>query len=438
MSVMNIGSEFDFEAVYDSLTLDSDQVLRFDARNPGVWGDKISVAIANPEDFKSSKKAFPGIDLDGLYEFYPDADNHEIGIVVKLGDSIKEVYLVSLDKDSKDNNNKSNFIENVINRQSNTIFVKFAGTVEDGVASCIDDEVVTLSGGVYDTVVEADLLTAYEVWENKEEVDIDIVIGNELDGGDAAFALADNRKDCMAFIGASYEIVGMKAARANAKVITERGDRNSMFACFAGNYALKYDRFSDKNRWMNIAGDIAGLRAQTSSSRATWWASAGLDRGQLKGVIKLAYNPNQQQRDALYKVNVNPIVTFPGQGTVCWGQKTLLSKPSSFDRINVRNLFNHLERALGKMAKYQVMEFNDNFTRNRIVSMIKPFLGTVQAGRGIQDFLIICDETNNTPDVISRNQLVVDVYIKPTYVAEFILLRFTNAGTNNFSEIVGG
>lgn len=114
-----------------------------------------------------------------------------------------------------------------------------------------------------------------------------------------------------------------------------------------------------------------------------------LERGQVKGVIKLAYNPNQQQRDALYKKSINPVVTFPGQGTVCWGQKTLLSKPSSFDRINIRGLFNTLERSLAKMAKYQVMEFNDNFTRNRIVSMIKPFLGTVQAGRGIQDFLVI-------------------------------------------------
>ena len=277
-----------------------------------------------------------------------------------------------------------------------------------------------------------------KLWENKEEVDVDIIIGNELDDGNAAFALADNRKDCIAFIGTKYNIVGKKAADANDQVIENRGNRNSMFACYASNYKFQYDRYNDKNRWVNIAGDIAGLRAQTSSSRASWWASAGLERGQLKGVIKLAYNPNQQQRDALYKKNINPVVTFPGQGTVCWGQKTLLSKPSSFDRINVRGLFNTLERALAKMAKYQVMEFNDNFTRNRIVSMIKPFLGTVQAGRGIQDFLVICDSTNNTPDIISRNQLVVDVFVKPTYIAEFILLRFTNAGTSNFSEVIGG
>lgn len=197
-------------------------------------------------------------------------------------------------------------------------------------------------------------------------------------------------------------------------------------------------RYNDKNRWVNIAGDIAGLRAQTSMNRASWWASAGLERGQIKNVKKLAFNPKKSHRDLLYKNGINPIVSFPGQGVVMWGQKTLLDKASSFDRVNVRGLFNTLERSLSKMAKYQVMEFNDNFTRNRIISMIKPFLSSVQAGRGIQDFLVVCDTTNNTADVISRNQLVVDVYIKPTYVAEFIHLKFTNAGTNSFSEVIGG
>lgn len=435
---MQIGSEFEFDNLYSSIALDEGQVLKFIARNPGTWGNQIEVAIANPEDFGLQKNVFPGIDLDGLYEYFPDAAENEVGIIIKCQGEIKEVFLVSLDKDSRDSNNKSNYIENVLNRQSNIVYVKYVGLAEDGISTCLDDKVVTLAGGTYTEVTEGNILTAYEVWENKEEVDIDIVIGNELDDGNAAFALADNRKDCIAFIGTQYNIVGKKAADANAQVITNRGDRNSMFACYASNYKFQYDRYNDKNRWVNLAGDIAGLRAQTSSSRASWWASAGLERGQLKGVIKLAYNPNQQQRDALYKKNINPVVTFPGQGTVCWGQKTLLSKPSSFDRINVRGLFNTLERSLAKMAKYQVMEFNDNFTRNRIVSMIKPFLGTVQAGRGIQDFLVICDSSNNTPDIISRNQLIVDVYIKPTYVAEFILLRFTNAGTNNFSEVMGG
>ena len=182
-------------------------------------------------------------------------------------------------------------------------------------------------------------------------------------------------------------------------------------------------RYNDKNRWVNISGDVAGLRSATNTDRASWWASAGLERGQIKNVIKLAFNPVQSHRDFLYKNGLNPICSFPGQGNVVWGQKVLLDKASSFDRINVRGLFNTLERSLAKMAKYQVMEFNDNFTRNRIISMIKPFLSSVQAGRGIQDYLVICDESNNTPDVISRNQLVVDVFVKPTYVAEFIHLK---------------
>ena len=193
--------------------------------------------------------------------------------------------------------------------------------------------------------------------------------------------------------------------------------------------------YTDSYRWVNIAGDIAGLRAQTSSGKAAWWASAGLERGQLKGVSKVAFSPNQEQRDQLYKYSINPVVSFPGQGVVMWGQKTLLDRQSSFDRVNIRSLFNYLERSLSKMAKYQIMEFNDSYTRNRIVSMIKPFLATVQSGRGIQDYKVVCDESNNTADIIANNQLVVDIMVQPTYVAEKILLRFTNSGTNSFSSV---
>lgn len=160
-----------------------------------------------------------------------------------------------------------------------------------------------------------------------------------------------------------------------------------------------------------------------------------MNRGKLKGVLKIAFNPNVSARDELYKNSLNPIVSFAGQGIVIWGQKTLLSKDSSFSRINTRGLFNILERSLEKMARFQIMEFNDTFTRNSIISMISPYLSTVKAGRGIVDYLIVCDESNNTPDVISRNYLVIDVFIKPSYVVEFIHLRFTNAGTRSFSEI---
>lgn len=420
-----------------------DTKLKFVARNPGSWINDVEIAIARDSDFGVGNDAFRGISLDGLFEYVPEEG--EIAIAIKAGDNIAETYIVSLDENARDENGKSAFIEDVINNRSAYVFVKDT----DPNGSSVESYLESTSQPLYfsqasDSVVQADdLANAYELFDNKESIDIDIVIGNEIDAGVSAKNLVETRKDSIAFIGAEYaDVVGAKASVAVSNLVTWRKEGNanfnSMFVVACGNYKYQYDRYNDKNRWINIAGDIAGLRAATSSNRASWFASAGLERGQIKNVKKLAFNPSQAQRDVLYKNSVNPICTFPGQGTVMWGQKTLLAKPSSFDRVNVRGLFNTLERSLSKMAKYQVMEFNDNFTRNRIVSMIKPFLNSVQAGRGIQDFLVVCDETNNTPDVISRNQLVVDVYIKPTFVAEFIHLRFTNAGTNNFSEIVGG
>ena len=193
--------------------------------------------------------------------------------------------------------------------------------------------------------------------------------------------------------------------------------------------------YADEYFWCNLAGDAAGLRAQTNTNQEAWYASAGLNRGVLFGVVKLAFNPTEAHRDVLYKNSINPVVTFPGQGTVLFGQKTLQSYASSFDRVNVVSLFNVIVRSLEKMSRYSVMEFNDEYTRNRISSMIKPYLQAVQGGRGIQNFMVVCDTTNNTPDIISRNQLVVDIYIQPTYVAEFVHLRFHNSGVNDFSTV---
>jgi len=474
-----IKQDFDFELVknYDDFEeqmslsgLNKAQQLQLITRNPGVWGEDIQVAVANVSDFTNDYYAFPNVKLQDLLEYFPQNDD-EFAIAVSYKDEVVEIFSVSLDVNAKDHNGKSKYVENVINRQSNYIYAVDGtnGTITSYVAGAFnpdanptadadelanygitangDTELINFDRGVDSLVTKAALLTAYELWDNKEELDIDIVIGNETDGGTAAKNLVDFRKDCIAFVGALYgDVVGKKASQAVSNLVDWRKDINhdrnvnfnNMFVVATGQYKYQYDRYMDKYRWVNIAGDIAGLRAQTSQNRASWWASAGLERGQIKNVTKLAFNPNQGHRDILYKNGINPVVAFPGQGVVMWGQKTLLDKASSFDRVNVRGLFNTMERALSKMAKYQVMEFNDTFTRNRIVTMIKPYLSTVQAGRGIQDFLVICDETNNTPDVISRNQLVVDIYIKPTYVAEFIHLKFTNAGTNSFSEIVGG
>lgn len=435
----------DFEMKESSLSFnDTTSKLKIIAKNPGTWSNQLEIAIALPSDFKNNKYVFSGISLDDLFEYAPIGT--QVGIVISYNDEIKEVFTVDFNENSKDINGKSTYIETVINAQSSYIFVKENKAVTGGIQSYIHSStagVIKLLNSMDSDIQQDDLLDAYEVWENKEEIDIDIIIGNELDSGASAKELAEKRADCLAFIGANYsDVVGKKNSDAVLNLINWRThgtlNFNSMFTVACANYKYMYDRYNDKNRWVNIAGDVAGLRSAVNTSRATWWASAGLERGQVKNVIKLAFNPKQSERDYLYKNGLNPIVSFPGQGVVVWGQKTLLDKASSFDRVNVRGLFNTLERSLAKMAKHQVMEFNDTFTRNRIISMIKPFLSSVQAGRGIQDFLVICDESNNTADVISRNQLVVDVYIKPTYVAEFIHLKFTNAGTNSFSSIIGG
>jgi phage tail sheath protein FI len=210
-----------------------------------------------------------------------------------------------------------------------------------------------------------------------------------------------------------------------------------MFAAFFGNYFRIYDPYNKVFRWINVAGDMAGIRCSVSHDNAAWWVSAGMKRGIIRNINKMAFTPSQPQRDTLYKNGINPLVQFPGTGDLVWGNKTLLPYSSSFDRINVRSLFNALERAMAIAARSQVFEFNDPYTRNSVLAMFNPFLATVQAGRGIEDYLVICDETNNTPDVISRNELRVDIFIKHTFAAEFIHLNFVNTGSRSIAEIVG-
>ena len=183
-------------------------------------------------------------------------------------------------------------------------------------------------------------------------------------------------------------------------------------------------------------GDVAGLCARTDTTNDAWWSPSGLNRGQIKNVVKLAINPGQTERDNLYKNGVNPVVNFPGQGTVLYGDKTLLVKPSAFDRINVRRLFIVLEKAIATSAKFQLFEFNDAFTRNQFKSAVEPFLRGVQGRRGIIDFRVKCDETNNTGDVIDRNEFVAEIYVKPNRSINFITLTFIAARTGvSFSEI---
>ena len=199
-----------------------------------------------------------------------------------------------------------------------------------------------------------------------------------------------------------------------------------------------YDKYNDVYRWIGAAGHIAGLCAATDRTADAWFSPAGATRGQLFGVTKLAHNPKKADRDTLYKARVNPIVSFPGEGTLLFGDKTLLSKPSAFDRINVRRLFNTLEKAISTAAKAQLFEFNDEFTRAQFKNLVEPFLRDVKGRRGITDFSVVCDTTNNTGQIIDTNQFVADIFIKPARSINFITLNFIATRTGvDFSEISG-
>jgi phage tail sheath protein FI len=203
-------------------------------------------------------------------------------------------------------------------------------------------------------------------------------------------------------------------------------------------YKYQYDRYNDMYRWIPLNGDIAGLCARTDQTNDAWWSPAGFNRGQIKNLVRLAFNPGKAERDTLYKNGINPVVTFSGQGTVLYGDKTIQSKPSAFDRINVRRLFIVLEKAIAVSSKFQLFEFNDEFTRRQFVNIVTPYLREVQGRRGITAFKVVCDESNNTAQVVDSNEFVGDIYIKPARSINFIQLNFVAVPSGvQFSEIVG-
>ena len=213
---------------------------------------------------------------------------------------------------------------------------------------------------------------------------------------------------------------------------------SSSYATLDSGWKYQFDKYNDLYRFVPLNGDVAGLMVRTDNTRDPWWSPAGFNRGNVKNVVKLPYNPLKAQRDQLYKKGINPIVTFPGQGTVMFGDKTLLAKPSAFDRINVRRLFIVLEKAISTASKFTLFEFNDDFTRAQFRNMVEPFLRDVQGRRGIFDFRVVCDESNNTGEVIDRNEFIGDIYIKPARSINFIQLNFVAVRTGvEFEEVVG-
>ena len=300
----------------------------------------------------------------------------------------------------------------------------------------------SLSGGLYETPGTDDLIRGYDFFKDPEIVDISLVLAGATSQTVATHLIsniAEARKDCLVFLSPRRDDVVDQAGSERANITTFRNLLNSSsYAVMDSAWKYQYDKYNDVYRYIPMNGDTAGLCVRTDTERDPWFSPAGFNRGQIKNVIRLSFNPTKAERDELYKIGVNPVVTFPGEGTILFGDKTLLAKPSAFDRINVRRLFIVLEKAIAKAAKFSLFEFNDEFTRAQFVALVEPFLRDVQGRRGIYDFRVVCDETNNTGEVIDRNEFIGDIYIKPARSINFIQLNFVAVRTGvAFDEVVG-
>lgn len=306
---------------------------------------------------------------------------------------------------------------------------------------------VALTGGNNGSVIPGNVVTALELFADKELVDINFLFSEAFNEGQVTvdtkvIDVAETRKDIVAAISAPLNVATLTSNSLKKQAVIAKFDDpayiSSSFVVFDETPVYTYNKYADAYVWIPAAGHIVGLCANADLVADPWFSPAGFNRGQLKGVTKIAYNPTNTDRDDLYKKRINSIVTLPGEGVILFGDKTALSKPSAFDRINVRRLFNVLQRSIATAAKYQLFELNDEFTRAAFKNMIEPFMRDVQGRRGVTDFRVVCDETNNTPEVIDRNEFVGDVYVKPTRSINFIRLNFIATRTGvDFKEIVG-
>ena len=305
---------------------------------------------------------------------------------------------------------------------------------------------VSMSGGSDGAApTSAQLINGYDFFSSAEDVDVSLILGGNSNQTLAVHIInniCETRKDCIVCLSPRAADVVNNSIYVGKEAEDTIEFRNllpsSSYAVMDSCWKYQYDKYNDVYRYVPMNGDTAGLMVRTDTTRDPWFSPAGFNRGNVKNVIKLSVNPKKAQRDILYKAGINPVVTFPGQGTILFGDKTLLAKPSAFDRINVRRLFIVLEKAISTASKFTLFEFNDAFTRSQFRNLVEPFLRDVQGRRGIFDFRVVCDDTNNTGEVIDRNEFIGDIYIKPARSINFIQLNFIAVRTGvDFEEVVG-
>ena len=385
---------------------------------------------------------------DELHIIIVDEDGKFSGGVAN---TVLEKYeFVSKASDAKFGDGSTNYYVNILNQRSRYVWwtghapgnsnwgTAAAGVTFDSVKNPFS---ASLSAGADGTITTGAITTAYAYFANPDAIDISLIISGP---GNATVAtnlisLAETRKDCMVFLSPTAASVVNNSGSETTAVIAYRNSlTSSSYSVLDSGYKYQFDKYNDVYRYVPLNGDIAGVCARTDLERDPWFSPGGFNRGVIKNVIKLSWNPTKAERDNLYVVGINPVTTFQGQGTVLFGDKTLLSRPSVFDRINVRRLFIVLEKSIARAARSSMFEFNDQFTRAQFINLVEPFLRDVQGRRGITDFRVVCDGTNNTPNVVDSNQFVGDIYIKPARSVNFIQLNFVAVRTGvSFEEVVG-
>jgi hypothetical protein len=466
-----------YEATYESGFADRGV---FGAKYPGVIGNSLKVEVCsassatfNTWTYRTEFNSAPGT---SEYANKYGSTNDELHIVVldedglftgTKGSVLERFANVSQASDAVLPDGTSNYYRNVINTSSKYIWwldhpvaagqtnvLTKAGESASQTANAFDFETTilqySLGGGADgDNPTSGNIVDGLDTFADSETVDVNLVFSAIPDTNgsktisDKLITLASARKDIVVFLSppladtvSTIDPLTDVLQWVNSTDTT--GIPSTSYAVIDSTALKVYDKYNDGYVWIPAAGHMAGLCANADIVADPWFSPAGLNRGQLLGVTKLAFNPKQAARDALYKARVNPIVSFPGQGILLYGDKTAQSKPSAFDRINVRRLFITLEKSIATAAKYQLFEFNDEFTRAMFRNMVEPFLREVQGRRGITDFAVICDETNNTADIVDRNEFRADIYVKPARSINFITLNFVATRTGvEFSELVG-
>jgi phage tail sheath protein FI len=460
---IHISSEDDYEANHATGANTNGQ---WAARWPGDLGNSIRVELVD-------SGTYSGWDYEGAFTAVPNTstqaasvggseDEMHIIVIDELGrftgtpNTVLEKYeFVSKAFDAKTFDGTSNYYKNVINTRSRYIWwlshpdnvdlssaVNWGGNSATAFVTTTSVVAAKLSGGADGTVSTGDIVRAYDAFANADTIDVNLLISGPA-GATVVNHLIDNiaesRKDCVVFISPEKsDVVNNYGDEVTDSVAFRNTLTSSSYGVMDSNWKYQFDKYNDVYRWIPLNGDIAGLCARTDQDRDPWYSPGGLNRGIIKNVVKLAWNPNKTDRDGLYVAGINPVVTFAGEGTVLFGDKTLLARPSAFDRINVRRLFIVLEKAIARAARSSLFEFNDTFTRAQFVNLVEPFLRDVQGRRGIFDFRVVCDETNNTGEVIDRNEFIGDIYIKPARSINFIQLNFVAVRTGvSFDEVVG-